>query len=136
MEHGFFHPNIGYWQTLTTPTAEQLAGYPSGTVEISLRPDSDHSWDGTKWVYDPAPPYVPTVITMRQARLALLGAGLLSSIETAIESMPSPQKEEVRIEWDYSTLVRRDNKSIQALAAAIGLSDAQLDDLFVSASSL
>ena len=55
MEHGFFHPDRGYWQTLSTPSEEVLASYPSGTVEISLQPGIGYVWNGSEWVYAPTP---------------------------------------------------------------------------------
>ncbi len=84
----------------------------------------------------PAPPGVPQAVTMRQARLALLGAGILSSIDAAIDAMPSPQKEAARIEWEYSQEVHRDQPLVLALAPALGLTDAQIDALFIAASAL
>ncbi len=38
------------------------------------------------------PPGIPQEVTMRQARLALLGAGLLGGVDAAIASLPSPTK--------------------------------------------
>jgi hypothetical protein len=40
MEKGFFHPDRGYWQTLTDPSAEVRATYPEGTVEVLLQPSA------------------------------------------------------------------------------------------------
>lgn len=55
MEHGFFHPERGYWQTLSTPSEEVLASYPPGTVEIPLQPGGDYVWNGSEWIYAPVP---------------------------------------------------------------------------------
>jgi hypothetical protein len=55
MEHGFFHPERGYWQTLSTPSEEVLAAYPPGTVEIPVQPGNGYVWDGSEWVYAPLP---------------------------------------------------------------------------------
>lgn len=84
----------------------------------------------------PEPPQVPQVVTMRQARLALLGAGLLAQVDVAIDGLPSPQKEAARIEWEYSQEVHRDRPFVQTLGAAMGLSDEQLDALFTTAAGL
>jgi hypothetical protein len=78
----------------------------------------------------------PAVVTMRQARLALLGAGLLQLVEDAIAGMPSPQKEAARIEWEYSQEVHRNRPFVLALSGALGLNDEQLDSLFLTASKL
>mgnify|MGYP000586434857 CR=1 FL=1 len=50
MEHGFYHPVNGYWQTISTPTDEHLAAYPEGTIEVPIRPSPLHTWGGSEWV--------------------------------------------------------------------------------------
>lgn len=85
---------------------------------------------------DPLLPVIPTIVTMRQARLALLQAGKLSAVQVAIDALPSPQKEAALIEWDYSSEVHRDKPFVQMLGAVIGLTSAQLDQLFIDASKL
>ena len=85
---------------------------------------------------EPAPPYAPASVTMRQARLALLGAGLLASVDAAIDGLPSPQKEAARIEWEYATEVQRLSGLVPMMGAALGLDDAALDALFVAAVAL
>lgn len=79
---------------------------------------------------------VPKVVTMRQARLALLGAGLLPGVTAAINAMDSPQKEGAQIEWEYSQTVERDRGFVLLLGAALGLTELQLDNLFVAAGAL
>ena len=83
-----------------------------------------------------APPTVngvPQSITMRQARLALLGAGKLSLVDAAIDSMPEPQKSAARIEWEYSNEVQRNNGFVAALGPALGMTEEQIDQLFIAA---
>lgn len=86
--------------------------------------------------YIPEPVVIPSAVTMRQARLALLQAGLLDDIETAINSLPSPQKEAARIEWEYSQEVQRHNSFVSVLAPGLGLTELDLDQMFVAASKL
>lgn len=94
-------------------------------------------WDGENLTPPPpAPAAVPAAVTMRQARLALLGAGLLSSIDAAIAALPSPQKEAAAIEWEYSQEVQRHNGFVSLLAPALGMTDAQTDALFLQAKTL
>jgi hypothetical protein len=78
----------------------------------------------------------PSVCTMRQARLALLGAGLLDAVEAAIAAMEGAEGKAAQIEWEYATEVRRDSHLVDGLTAALGLTDAQLNDLFTVAASL
>lgn len=50
MEHGFFHPDRGYWQTISTPSDEMLATHPDGTIEVPLRPSALYTWGGSDWI--------------------------------------------------------------------------------------
>lgn len=88
------------------------------------------------WEIAAAPVSVPAEVTMRQARLALLGAGKLAAVDAAIDALPDPQKAAARIEWDYSSTVRRQQPLVLALAPALGLSTGQLDALFIAAAAL
>jgi len=76
---------------------------------------------------------LPVVVTMRQARLALHQSGLLATIESAISGGTD---EEMKIEWEYATELRRDWSSLIALTTQLGMTSKQLDDLFILAGSL
>lgn len=89
----------------------------------------------TEVPYAPAS-LVPEAVTMRQARLALLGAGLLTLVEAALNSLPSPHREAAQIEWEYALDVRRDHPLILSLKSSLGLSDPDLDNLFIQAATL
>jgi hypothetical protein len=75
---------------------------------------------------------VPKSITMRQARLALHSAGLLSAISTSITSMPM----DVQIEWEYANEILRASPTIIALATALNMSSTQVDELFINGAKL
>ena len=76
---------------------------------------------------------VPQVITMRQARLVLLNANLLDTVETAIANGTD---ETLKIEWEYATEVRRDWESLMATATALGMTEIDLDNLFIEGAKL
>jgi len=76
------------------------------------------------------------IVSPRQARLALLGAGLLTQIEAGIAALPEPTKTAVTIEWEYATHVDRNSQWVGALAQALELTDEQLDQLFEVAATL
>ena len=96
--------------------------------------------DGTviKELDRPAPPVnpVPQSVSMRQARLALLGAGLLSAVDAAIAAQAEPLKSQIEIEWVYATEIDRNWPTLLALAPALGLDSEDLDNLFIAASQL
>ena len=96
-------------------------------------------WNGAEWrvfpeyPQNPSPPApIPQAVSMRQARLALLAAGLLDLVETAIAGAGPAAK----IEWDYATEVQSASGLVPAMATALGLTDAQIDALFVTAATL
>lgn len=123
--------------TINATVQEAQAVYPDAVCIAANTGSIGWMWDGeTLTPPPPAPAAVPAAVTMRQARLALLGAGLLANIDAAIDALPSPQKEAARIEWEYSQEVQRHNGFVSLLAPALGLTDAQTDALFVQAATL
>jgi hypothetical protein len=84
-----------------------------------------------------APPVpVITSVEMRQARLALLEQGLLTQVNNAVATMPGELGNKARIEWEFSNAVRRDKPLVQVVAASLGLTSQQIDDLFALAATL
>ena len=101
----------------------------------------DHAQMLADWIaaYVPPPPEpvaVPQIVTMRQARLALLGAGKLTDVNNAINALPSPTKEAALIEWEYSQEVNRQNGLVSQLAPLLGMTEADLDALFIAGAAL
>ena len=85
---------------------------------------------------DPPPVPVITSVEMRQARLALHQQGLLTQVNNAVASMPGELGDKARIEWEFSNAVKRDRPLIQVVAASLGLTSQQIDDLFTLAATL
>jgi len=82
------------------------------------------------------PQNIPRVITMRQARRALLQSGLITTVNEAIATMPGAAGEAARIDWEYGQDVGRDMELVTALAATLELTETQLDALFITAAAL
>ena len=81
---------------------------------------------------DPILVQVPQVITIRQAKLALLSAGLLDDVDAAITQADRA----TQIEWEYATEVHRNWPTLRSVQGAVGLTDEQVDELFIRAVSL
>lgn len=81
-------------------------------------------------------PPVPQEVTMRQARQALILAGKLDTINQALQGMRGTPGELARAEWEYSITVQRNRPLVLSLGAALGMSSADLDALFVQAATL
>ena len=74
---------------------------------------------------------VPTKITRLQAKLQLLEIGLLDEVEEIAK-----QDRRVELYWNDATNFYRTDEIFLGMATTIGLSDVQLDDLFLQASKL
>ena len=71
----------------------------------------------------------PDRITARQARLALLAAGLLPQVEAAVSAAGGA----VAIEWEYATEIERASPLVASIGAALGLTGVAIDALFIDA---
>lgn len=103
------------------------------TGEISNRAMTPEEMD----TFSPPSALAPQSVTMRQARLALLGAGLLDSVNAAIAAITdATQRQAAEIEWEYAQTVDRASPFTQQLASGLGLTNEQLDGLFTQAAAL
>lgn len=75
---------------------------------------------------------VPKAVTRRQAKQALLQAGLLSTVETYIASAP----QNIQIDWYDSQEIQRNWSTLSTVTQALNLTEDQVDDLFILAESL
>ena len=83
-----------------------------------------------------APSTVPQRVTARQAQLALLQGGYLPAVQAVINQLPLSVRDAAKIQWDKALYLERDNALLATLAAAVGLTAAQVDALFVTAAGL
>ena len=72
----------------------------------------------------PTPP--PSPVTPLQIRRALNASGMRNMVEAAIASAP----QDARDAWDYATEVRREDATLNFMAAALGMTPTQIDELF------
>lgn len=119
--------------TIIASVSEAQAAFPAATCIDGTVGGIGWIWDGSVLsAPEPEPATIPQVVTMRQARLALLAAGLLPTVAAAVAAADDV----ARIEWEYAQEVRRDWPTLLGLQGAVGLSDGQLDALFLAASDL
>lgn len=88
--------------------------------------------------YPPAPVIIPSVVTMAQARKALILGGIsIASVNTAIDGInDATERELAQTDWEYSATVRRDSALVTSLGPILDLTDEQIDDLFLLADTL
>lgn len=94
--------------------------------------DSEYVWAVT---YETPP---VQALTRRQFRLALVTNGYnLADIETLITQIEDDmQRQIIQIEWQDATVFERNNSSLLKMAAIMGLSSAQIDELWSQALTL
>lgn len=75
---------------------------------------------------------VPDRVSPYQARMALENAGLL----TTVNSMVSAANTQVQLSWTYSNEIHRESPFIVALGSQLGLTNTQIDQLFIAAAQI
>jgi hypothetical protein len=82
-------------------------------------------------------PPIPSAISMRQIRLALIDAKKVTAVNDAIKAISdSVEKAKTQVEWDYGTVVERNAPWFLSIMESIGYTDKDIDSLFLKASSL
>lgn len=106
---------------------------------------TDWRLDGDQYVRDPAgtdderaaalaAQSVAAVVSRFQARAALHLAGLLPAVETLMNDPATPML--ARLAWADAQEFRRTSPTVLAMAAALDLTDEQLDELFNTAAGI
>ena len=83
-----------------------------------------------------APPVGIQPIKAWQAKAVLALAGLLDAAAAVIDSLDEPQRTVVQSAWDNNADFSRTSQTVLALAAALQLTDEQLDAMFQQGASL
>lgn len=91
---------------------------------------------GGEWhVQDTYPEPVPMVISRRQARQQLIMSGLIGLVDPVIDAIEDEtDRLLVRSFWDDSQEFIRDHPQLIDFGYKLGLTDQQIDDLFIAAS--
>lgn len=134
------------WYTSTQIPGRFVSTEPENTSETTTPGELRANWTGHEWlnipyvteVLPPAPGLnVPQSVTRRQAKQALLLAGVLGNVQPTIDAIQDPtQKALMQIEWDESLTFERNRPSLISLGGALGLDSNGLDQLFITAASL
>lgn len=80
---------------------------------------------------------IPNTISQRQLRTQLALNGFnLSDVQAVIDSLPDPNKTIAQIAWDYALTFFRDDTLLNSIADILGISESELNDIFINASKL
>lgn len=107
-----------------------VALLPAGCVEIT-----DEEADSIRAEQIAALPVpVPQEVTRFQARAALYQFGLLDDVEAAIADPATDMM--LKLAWQDALSFKRTSSFVLGMAQALGLTDEQVDDLFIAASGI
>ena len=84
--------------------------------------------------YVAPPPPIPASVTRFQALAVLAAGGYLDTVRTYINTLD--QNNVQRLAWENAADWERRSPTLNALATMLGLTDAQVDDLFVAAAQV
>lgn len=82
------------------------------------------------------PPRVPREIPNWRCKAVLLQMGLLPTVESIFATLPEPDQTIALLAWHGDGKVARQGRTVLGLATALGLSEAQLDAMFVAAEAI
>jgi hypothetical protein len=114
----------------------RVAEVPDGMVVVSRRlvRDGGEAVEIVELAPAPVADTVPTSVTPRQLRLALLAAGKLGEVTAFVGSGAAP--EAAVISWEYATEFLRSDPMLGQFAAMLGLTDEDVDALFIAAAQI
>jgi hypothetical protein len=131
----FYSPHTGELIRTDTPAAwmgaTELAP-PEHDPQVSSAMFRDGAWQVVH--ADPEPFAVPAQVSRFQARAAIYQAGLFDAVEALMANPATPML--TRLAWADAQVFQRDSDTVLAMAAALGLDDAALDALFISAATI
>ena len=115
---------------------------PDGTYNTIVADQAfiDAHFPGAELLPEPAPvqtPVVPQSVSRAQGKLALIGAGLWPAAIAFVDGITDPaQKAYAEVALNDTQEWRRDSPFLASAAAALGLSEGQLDTLFIAAEGI
>lgn len=109
-----------------------------GLVEAIGEEGIGWGWDGTGFTeLSPPSPVVPSSVSRAQGKAALISAGMWSSVLAYVNAIADPtDKALAEVALNDTQDWRRDSLFLNSAATALGLTSAQLDQLFVDASGI
>lgn len=98
-------------------------------------------WNGTEWIEGATPeeiaeankPIVPESISQMKLRKQLILSGIsIASIDALIQQLPQPNRDLIYTMWEYAVVFDRANAELNAMAEMLGITQEQLDEIFIN----
>lgn len=80
---------------------------------------------------------VPESISQMKLRKQLILSGFsIASIDALIQSLPQPNRDLIYTMWEYAVVFDRHNPELNAMAEMLGVTQEQLDEIFINGNLL
>lgn len=129
------HPPMRPGFAVADLSQEQEAAVIAGTSFWTPELDGDGAPTGNGTLSAP-PLQVPATIANWRAKAVIEIHGLTTQVEAALEEMEGAPGITTRAAWNGNADFARHGATVTALSAILGLSDAQLDTMFIQAAAL
>ena len=102
-------------------------------------------WTGSEWIEGATPEAiaeankakVPESISQMKLRKQLILSGIsIASIDALIQQLPQPNRDLIYTMWEYAVVFDRSNPELNEMADMLGISQEQLDDIFINGNLL
>jgi len=99
---------------------------------------SEEEWLATLASYakEPQLELIPDVSASQFRQAAFLMGVTETAMNAIIESLEEPDRTLAQIEWEYQTVFKRDNALLNRVVQTLGVSDVDVDALFILAKTL
>jgi hypothetical protein len=107
---------------------------PNGDVVYG--PEINVEYSGVKlilWMMDQPPTPIPQQVPIWAVRTVLQNDNLFDQVQTAINASTDNALKNV---WEYGNYANRDSTAINTIAYTLGLTEAQVDQMFIDANNL
>lgn len=113
-----------------------VADIPEGKVAVAWEYEIDGRVARATPVLEDTPIYVPQEVTRAQGKGALVLANLLGDAEQYIESLEGKEKMLALIAFNETNTWQRNSEFLKGASVALGLTEEDLDDLFITAAEI
>lgn len=102
-------------------------------------------WSGLEWIEGTTPEEiaeanrakVPESISQMKLRKQLILSGIsIASIDALIQQLPQPNRDLIYTMWEYAVVFDRSNPELNAMAEMLGITQEQLDEIFINGNKL
>lgn len=121
MNYGVYNAVTNHLLTVVSaPSGALPAGY-------SFVPEADIPSDANR---EELPGRVPESVRLYALRAVFALHGLETKIDSAIASLPEPQRSIAKAHWNFGDVINRTHPLVASLAAMLDLTEAEVDEIF------